>query len=219
MESSWARTCAGTASRDRCPLDLEVSFCAFVLWSPSFAATAGRERVWEKYITVTIRTPGNEARRCSPRANRRVVASRPRLLRAMRRELLEQGMSIGSANSVRCVGLDESAGQRRSVQIQRKRERKCSKGVRIKMVQNGLKHEHETKCLFKMWILRALACGHAGWACAGVLCSTKVPWPPNRGETGDPSTWFLLNQLRTWLDLQGEDLEHSLRERIPDGAW
>ena len=40
-----------------------------------------------------------------------VAASHPRLLRAVQRELLEQGMSFESANSVRDVGLDETAAE------------------------------------------------------------------------------------------------------------
>ena len=48
-----------------------------------------------------------------------VVAS----LRAVRRELLEQGISFEGANSVRDVGLDANAEHKRSVRIQTKRER------------------------------------------------------------------------------------------------
>ena len=75
-----------------------------------------------------------------------VVASHPRLLRAVRCELLEHCMSFESANSVR-DGLNATAEQRGSVTtLRKKKERKCSKrGVRIKIIQIGLKHEHETK--------------------------------------------------------------------------
>ena len=96
-----------------------------------------------------------------------VIASHQRLLRVVRRELLEQGISFENGNSVRDVGLDATAGQRRSVKIQRKRERKCRKrGVNIKIIQNGMKHRHATKRLFKTRILPAL--GTLGWARAGV---------------------------------------------------
>ena len=56
-----------------------------------------------------------------------IVASHPQLLRAVRRELLEQGISFEGTDSVRDVGLDATAGQRRSVKIQNKREKKCRK--------------------------------------------------------------------------------------------
>ena len=59
------------------------------------------------------------------------------LLRAVRREVLEQGMSFESANSVRDVGLDATAGQKRSVSLQRKRERNCRKrGVHIEISED-----------------------------------------------------------------------------------
>ena len=78
------------------------------------------------------------------------VASHPRLLCAVRRELLEQRMSFENANSVRDVGLDATAVQRKSVKIQRKRERKSSRrSVHIKIIQNGLKQKQETKRLFQ----------------------------------------------------------------------
>ena len=51
-----------------------------------------------------------------------VVASHPHLLRAVRRELLEQGISFEGTDSVRDVGLDANAGNKRSVKIQNKRE-------------------------------------------------------------------------------------------------
>ena len=47
-----------------------------------------------------------------------VVAS----LRAVRRELLEQGIFFDGAKSVRDVGLDANAEHKRSVRIQTKRE-------------------------------------------------------------------------------------------------
>ena len=30
------------------------------------------------------------------------------------------------------------------------------------------------------------------------------------GESGDPAIWFPLDQLRTWLELQGEEMGHRL---------
>ena len=51
-----------------------------------------------------------------------VVASHPHLLRAVRRELLEQGISFEGTDSVRDVGLDANAGNKISVKIQNKRE-------------------------------------------------------------------------------------------------
>ena len=83
-----------------------------------------------------------------------IVASQPIILCAVRRELQMQGSSNENAN----VGLDATAGQRRSVKTQRKRERKCRKRiVHIKIIQNGLKHKHESKRLFKTEFLPALA--------------------------------------------------------------
>ena len=42
-----------------------------------------------------------------------VVASHPHLLRAVRRELLEQGISFEGTDSVRDVGFDATAGNKR----------------------------------------------------------------------------------------------------------
>ena len=72
-----------------------------------------------------------------------VVASHPQVLRAVRRELLEQGLPFEGANSVRDVGLDANAGHRRSVRILTNREQKCRKrNIHIKVIENGLKHKH-----------------------------------------------------------------------------
>ena len=92
-----------------------------------------------------------------------VVASHSQLLWAVRRELLEQGLSFEGALSVRDVGLDANAGHRRSVKIQNKREQRCRKrNARIKVIQNGLKSKHQTMKLFKTGILPAVAYWHAG---------------------------------------------------------
>ena len=95
-----------------------------------------------------------------------IVASRPQLLRAVRRALLEQGISNERADSVRDVGLDANAGHRRSVKIQNKREQKCRKrNAHIKVIQNGLKTQHQTVKLFKTGILPAASYGHAAMGC------------------------------------------------------
>ena len=100
-----------------------------------------------------------------------VVASHPQLLRAVRRELLEQGLSFEGAHSVRDVGLDANAGRRRSVKIQNKREQMCRKrNAHIKVIQNGLKTKHQTMKLFKTGILPAMAHGHAGMG----MCPSSI---------------------------------------------
>ena len=130
---------------------------------------------------------------------------------------------------MRDVGLDATAEQRRSVKIQRKRERKCCKrGVHIKISQNGPKHKHETKRLFKTGIFTALVYGYAGMgACPSSLphkrtmaadscgertktACTTIILHFHLGETGDPANWFSLDQIRTCFELQSEDLEHRL---------
>ena len=75
------------------------------------------------------------------------VASHSQLRRAIRRELLEQGISFEGEDSVRDVGLDAE---------------NVTKGMHIKVLQNGLKLKHQTMNLFKTGILAAVACGHAG---------------------------------------------------------
>ena len=147
----------------------------------------------------------------------------PQLLRAVRRELLEQGISFEGADSVRDVGLDANAGRRRSVKIQTKREQKCRKrNAHIKVILNGLKLKHQTLKLFKTGILPAVAYGHAGMdmcpssvqrkrtmaadACGkrNETARTTTILHFHFGESGDPTIWFPLDQLRTWLELQGE---------------
>ena len=145
-----------------------------------------------------------------------VVASHPQLLRAVRRELLEQGLSFDGAPSVRDVGLDANAGHRRSLKIQNKREQKCRKrNAHIKVIQNGLKSKHQTMKLFKTGILPARGLwarwdGHV----PKFSSSAKERWLQTRvaresrphalrtilhfhfGENGDPGIWFPLDQLR-----------------------
>ena len=114
-----------------------------------------------------------------------IVASHPQLLRAVQRELLEQGLSFEGAASVRDVGLDGNAGHGRSVKFQNKREQKCRKrNAHIKVIQSGLKLKHQTMKLFKTGILPAVAYGHAGMACARVLSSTKGRWLRTRVARG-----------------------------------
>ena len=158
-----------------------------------------------------------------------VVASHPHLLRAVRRELLEQGLKFEGAPSVRDVGLDANAGQRRSVKIQNKREQKCPRrNAHIKVIQDGLKSKHQTMRLFKTGILPAMAYGHAGMGmCPSSIqrkrtmafdtCGKRIKTACTTtilhfhfGENGDPGIWFPLDQLRTWLELQGEEMEHRL---------
>ena len=90
-----------------------------------------------------------------------VVTSHPHLLRAVLRELLEQGISFEGADSVRDVGLDANAGRRTS-----------------KVIQNGLKLKHQTMKLIKTGILT----GTRRWACARTLSSTRERWLQMREE-------------------------------------
>ena len=39
------------------------------------------------------------------------------------------------------------------------------------------------------------------------------------GETGDPAIWFPLDQLRTWLELQGGEMGHRLEKIDIARAW
>ena len=96
-----------------------------------------------------------------------VAASHPHLLRAVRRELLEQGISFEGTHSVRDVGLDASAGHKRSVKIQNKREQKCRKrNAHIKVIQKALKTRHQAKKLFKTGFCQRRLSGMLGSACA-----------------------------------------------------
>ena len=139
---------------------------------------------------------------------------------------------------MRDVGLDANAGQRRSVKIQNKREQKCRRrNTHIKVIQNGLKSKHQTMKLFKTGILPAVACGHAGMGMcpssiqrkrtmAADTCGRKIKTACTTtilhfhfGENRDPGIWFPLDQLRTWLEIQGEEMGHRLskigRLRLP----
>ena len=163
-----------------------------------------------------------------------VVASHPQLLRAVRRELLEQRLSFEGASSVRDVGLDANAGHRRSVKIQNKREQKCRKKKRP---HQGDTERIEVQTLDDE-VVQTGSCqpwpvGTLGWACAQVLSSAKERWLQTRvaresrptiphfhfGENGDPGIWFPLDQLRTWLELQGEEMGHRLGKIDVARAW
>ena len=39
------------------------------------------------------------------------------------------------------------------------------------------------------------------------------------GENGDPGIWFPLDQLRTWLELQGDEMGHRFRKIDVARAW
>ena len=130
-----------------------------------------------------------------------VVASHPQLLRAVRRELLEQGLSFKGAPSVRDVGLDANAGHRRSVKIQNKREQKCRRrNAHIKVIQNGLKSKLQTMKLFKTRILPA-------WACAQFLSSAKGLWLQTRVVKGSrlraPQRFYTSTLERTGTQVSG----------------
>ena len=152
-----------------------------------------------------------------------VVASHPQLLRAVRRELLEQGLSFERASSVRDVGLDANAGHRRSANIQNKREQKCRKrNAHIKVIQNGLLSKRQTMKLFKTGILPAVAYGNAGMSmCPSSIqlkrtmaadscgkriktaCTTTIPHFHFWRERGPRKIWFPLDQCRTWKRRNG----------------
>ena len=167
-----------------------------------------------------------------------VVASHPQLLRAVRRELLEQGISFEGTDSVRDVGLDANVGNKRSVKIQNRREQKCRKrNAHIKVIQKGLKTKHQAMKLFKTGILPAASCGHAAMGmCPSSIQHKRVMAADSCGkktktacattilhfhfeENGDPAVWFPLNQLRTWLELKGEDMGHRLGKIDVARAW
>ena len=103
-----------------------------------------------------------------------VVASHHQLLRAVRREILEQGLSFEGAASVLDVGLDANAGHRTSVKIQNKREQKCRKrNAPIKVLQIGLKLQTPNdEAVSKTGSCQLSPTGTLGWACARVLPST-----------------------------------------------
>ena len=75
-----------------------------------------------------------------------------------------------------------------------------------------------------------------GWACARVLSSTRTMTADacgkrnktacttailhfHFGESGDPAIWFPLDQLRTWLELHSEEMEHRLGKIDVACAW
>ena len=139
---------------------------------------------------------------------------------------------------MRDVGLDANAGHRRSVKIQKKREQKCRRrNTHINVIPNGLKSKHQTMRLFKTEILPAMACGHAGMGMcpssfqhkrtmAADSCGKRVKTARTTtilhfhfGESGDPGIWFPLDQLRTWLELQGEEMGHRLGKVDVARAW
>ena len=164
-----------------------------------------------------------------------VVASHPRLLRADRRELLEQAISFEGGSSVRDVGLGaqeigqnpnqeraEVSPKKRSYQSHTKRFETQTRDTAG--VQNG------GSC--HLWLTGTLE-----WVCALALFNTRGLWLLIRvaggtrplalrqsyififGETGDPAIWFPLDQLRTWLELQGEDVGHRLEKIDIARAW
>ena len=115
---------------------------------------------------------------------------------------------------------------------------KCRKrNAHIKVIQNGLKSEHQTMKLFKTGILPAVAYGHAGMGMcpssiqhkrtmAAHSCGKRIKTACTTtilhfhfGENGDPGIWFPLDQLRTWLELQGEELGHRLGKIDVARAW
>ena len=168
-----------------------------------------------------------------------VVASHPQLLRAVRRELLEQGISFEGADSVRDVGLDANAGHRRSVKIQNKREQKCRKrNAHVKVMQNGLKLKHQALKLCKTGILPAVSYGHAGMdMCPSSIqhkramaadscgkrnktaCTTTILHFQFFGRAETQQSGFPLDQLRTWLELQSEERGHRLGKIDVALAW
>ena len=108
-------------------------------------------------------------------------------------------------------------------------EQKCRKrNSHIKILQNGFKLKHQAMKLFKTGILPAVSYGHAGMGmCPSSIqhrramaadscekrnktaCTTTI-LHFHFGESGDPPILFPLDQLRTWLGLQGEEMGHRL---------
>ena len=124
--NSWARVCYTICYKTCTP----VSLCRLVSRSTTSITKANEPST--KRITGQLRRHACWSGRAStsPRLTLSqnksvVVASHPQLLRAVRRELLEQGISFEGTDSVRDVGLDANAGNKRSVKIQNKREQKC----------------------------------------------------------------------------------------------
>ena len=48
-------------------------------------------------------------------------------------------------------------------------------------------------------------------------CTTSLHF--HFGKNGDPGIWFLVDQLRTWLELQGDELGHRLGKIDVARAW
>ena len=166
-----------------------------------------------------------------------VVASHPQLLPLF-------GVSCWSKEFLlkeqtrRDVGLDANAGNKRTVKIQNKREQKCRKrNAHIKVIQKGLKTKHQAMKLFKTGILPAASYGHAAMgvcpssiqhkrAMAADSCGKRIETACTTtilhfhfGENGDPAIWFPLDQLRTWLELQGDEMGHRLGKIDVARAW
>ena len=104
-------------------------------------------------------------------------------------------------------------------------------------IQNGLKTKHQTTKLFKTVILPAVSYGHAGMGMCPSSIQRKRAMAADScgkrnqaacvttilhlffGESGDPATWFPLDQLRTWLELRSEKMGHRLEKIDVAHTW
>ena len=136
-------------------------------------------------------------------------------------------MSFEGADSVRDVGLDANAGHKRSVKIQTKREQKCRiRDAHIKVIQNGSETQApDYEVIQKNWDPASRG-QRARWRWS--ICPSSIQrqenddcrciWQEKQDRmhhnnptlfilerVGDPAIWFPLDQLRTWLELQGEE--------------
>ena len=64
---------------------------------------------------------------------------------------------------------------------------------------------------------RAMAAGSCGKRNKTACTTTTLHF--HFGESGDPAIWFPLDQLRTWLELQSEEMGHRLEKIDVARAW
>ena len=143
-----------------------------------------RQRVWWRTGRQTL-----------SQSKSTVVALDPRPLRAVRRELLEQGVSFTSANTVLDFG-------------------EARRGFCLSWPSG---HAGTCVCPSSQTRKRALAAKSCGKKTKTVCTTTILHFP--FGETGDPAIRCPLDQLRTWFELQRQDSEHRLSKIEVARAW
>ena len=113
----------------------------------------------------------------------------------------------------------------------------AKRNAHIKVIQNGLKTKHQAMKLFKTGILPAVDYGHAAKGMcpssiqhkktmAADSCGKRIKTACTTtilhfhfGKNGDLAIWLPLDQIRTWLELQTEEMGHRRRKIGVARAW